>query len=538
MTNQEQRQHEIMHQAMNTIAPIEAHFGPKPDDYAPLSPESVGPITASMQFENVARNMGAQVMQLEHEVTHDKLTNAQTKQACHDALEKLITEGKNPHVFYLDFNHFKSVNDWAGHQAGDQTLIMITASLLENLRPGEVLYRVGGDEFIIIKDPTVAAQDRRNSEQPTEEMINKRSGKERREEDDSVEGVKKRIKYAFDQTVEPLIDLLGEDLVAKMGISVGHAEHEEGQSIEDLIATADYEMYIHKDEIKKAQAEADNKNNEDELNKDTEQELPRPEQEAARETTVVPGLNNEELVQRYQAGDERALEALIDRNMRLIYKVANQSSLRALVQDSGVLSEDDLVQVGRTIIWDCAKKFKHQPDQGSFYAYVERALKSKMTQMTTRYTHPLYTMPSNAYSAGYASQDKEYADRSDSAARGLQQVRRSRYRVRPLDTVISQGQSKSSRSGSVYADDTKMTSMTIAPQRDLFEDVESRIDSAGALDKQLSNLTVREQAVIESRLGLDDGKRKGRVEAAAAIGLQLDKFTKTEKSALRKLRVR
>lgn len=53
-------------------------------------------------------------------------------------------------LIVLDFDHFKQVNDTYGHLAGDEVLRQICDSIKQQCREGEVLARVGGEEFAII----------------------------------------------------------------------------------------------------------------------------------------------------------------------------------------------------------------------------------------------------------------------------------------------------------------------------------------------------------------------------------------------------
>lgn len=51
---------------------------------------------------------------------------------------------------YLDFDHFHLVNDIASHTAGDELIKAIASMLQSNLYPNDILFRIGGDEFVII----------------------------------------------------------------------------------------------------------------------------------------------------------------------------------------------------------------------------------------------------------------------------------------------------------------------------------------------------------------------------------------------------
>jgi two-component system cell cycle response regulator len=51
-------------------------------------------------------------------------------------------------VLIFDLDHFKAVNDTHGHPVGDQILVMATAAALECLREGDILARIGGEEFM------------------------------------------------------------------------------------------------------------------------------------------------------------------------------------------------------------------------------------------------------------------------------------------------------------------------------------------------------------------------------------------------------
>jgi len=57
-------------------------------------------------------------------------------------------------VAFFDIDHFKSVNDKFGHEAGDKVLSDVTAMVSANLRRGDTLARWGGEEFVLIMPNT------------------------------------------------------------------------------------------------------------------------------------------------------------------------------------------------------------------------------------------------------------------------------------------------------------------------------------------------------------------------------------------------
>ena len=79
---------------------------------------------------------------------HDGLTGAVTRQAL---LEELIPLMGGEHVVLMvDLDHFKTVKDSFGHLVGDEALKHLTRVLKERVRPGDVVCRWGGEEFLVI----------------------------------------------------------------------------------------------------------------------------------------------------------------------------------------------------------------------------------------------------------------------------------------------------------------------------------------------------------------------------------------------------
>jgi len=96
---------------------------------------------------------------IKHQAAHDSLTDLLNRDAFDIELSNHVYDAINnnkEHVLcYLDLDHFKLINDTAGHSAGNQCLIQ-TASLIQTCIRGEdILSRLGGDEFgLILKNCT------------------------------------------------------------------------------------------------------------------------------------------------------------------------------------------------------------------------------------------------------------------------------------------------------------------------------------------------------------------------------------------------
>ena len=57
-------------------------------------------------------------------------------------------------ILLCDIDHFKKVNDFHGHAAGDDVLREFGRRLRENIRPTDLACRYGGEEFVVIMPDT------------------------------------------------------------------------------------------------------------------------------------------------------------------------------------------------------------------------------------------------------------------------------------------------------------------------------------------------------------------------------------------------
>jgi diguanylate cyclase (GGDEF)-like protein/PAS domain S-box-containing protein len=92
--------------------------------------------------------------ELEHRASHDPLTGLPNRHQLQSELQYAIAHaaqtGDGLAVLYLDLDGFKEVNDRGGHDAGDRLLREVAQRLQQGLRQGDLVARVGGDEFVAL----------------------------------------------------------------------------------------------------------------------------------------------------------------------------------------------------------------------------------------------------------------------------------------------------------------------------------------------------------------------------------------------------
>ena len=89
-----------------------------------------------------------------HGAMHDPLTGLPNRTLFTSRLEHAIDRGRRSGgtmaVCLLDLDRFKDINDTYGHPAGDELLIAFADRLSKELRPGDTLARMSGDEFLML----------------------------------------------------------------------------------------------------------------------------------------------------------------------------------------------------------------------------------------------------------------------------------------------------------------------------------------------------------------------------------------------------
>lgn len=86
----------------------------------------------------------------ERELMTDPLTRLSNRRAFERHIETCVGDGKPFCLLMIDLDGFKSVNDSFGHVAGDDLLKQFGSELRSQFTAGEMVSRLGGDEFIVV----------------------------------------------------------------------------------------------------------------------------------------------------------------------------------------------------------------------------------------------------------------------------------------------------------------------------------------------------------------------------------------------------
>lgn len=104
-------------------------------------------------LEGRERERAIHEAELVYRAAHDSLTGLPNRSLFQEKLDAAATDADRyspSALLYIDFDHFKLVNDTLGHASGDRLLSQLAVQLASVLRPEDLLARLGGDEFAVL----------------------------------------------------------------------------------------------------------------------------------------------------------------------------------------------------------------------------------------------------------------------------------------------------------------------------------------------------------------------------------------------------
>ena len=172
------------------------------------------------ELESLDRKIEHKTRELENIAMYDHLTGLPNRNMLNHQLKKLLLDLERKSnkltVMLLDFDKFRKVNDTHGHDIGDTFLINAAQRIRGCLRDSDMLFRFGGDEFVMV-------------------FVEK----------SLAEGAPTFATKLIDSFREPIAV---EELLFYTSISIGIASTEDASMlVDDLVRQSDMAMYVSKD---------------------------------------------------------------------------------------------------------------------------------------------------------------------------------------------------------------------------------------------------------------------------------------------------
>jgi diguanylate cyclase (GGDEF)-like protein/PAS domain S-box-containing protein len=174
--------------------------------------EALERLSSFAELVAVAISSAEALETLSRQATTDPITGLANYRAFHERLlaevERSSRHGRALSVAVIDLDHFKRVNDTHGHQTGDRVLAEVARRLADAVRGGELMARIGGEEFAWLMPEATQ---------------------------DGAYGAAERVRQAIHETAF--------DTAGTLSISVGVCSIEQAQTAEELVGCADQALY-------------------------------------------------------------------------------------------------------------------------------------------------------------------------------------------------------------------------------------------------------------------------------------------------------
>jgi diguanylate cyclase (GGDEF)-like protein len=144
-----------------------------------LGPEGREPLTGEVRFlEDLGRLIGARLAILRASTDSpntaddvDRLTGLPNRAAMQERVLRMLRDRQPFTVAIADIDNFGDLNETQGRAAGDRALQLLGRVTRRALRPGDVIGRIGGDEFLFVLPKTAPDDATRAFERLREELV-------------------------------------------------------------------------------------------------------------------------------------------------------------------------------------------------------------------------------------------------------------------------------------------------------------------------------------------------------------------------------
>jgi len=137
---------------MDTPAETEAHTAETWPFAARALIDSLIRENADLRAE--IKRLSERIELAEQTASQDVLTPTLNRRAFVHEMTRAMADcrryGEQASLIFLDMDGFKAINDTYGHAAGDAALIYVAETLKSNIREGDSVGRIGGDEFAVL----------------------------------------------------------------------------------------------------------------------------------------------------------------------------------------------------------------------------------------------------------------------------------------------------------------------------------------------------------------------------------------------------
>lgn len=120
----------------------------------PQTAELLARVSAAVQVTGLRRELRRRTEELDRQTRTDHLTGLHNRRHLEEHLHGLLSSSRRHSypvtVLLVDIDHFKRVNDTAGHEVGDQVLREVAQRMTAVVRTEDVLGRWGGEEFLLL----------------------------------------------------------------------------------------------------------------------------------------------------------------------------------------------------------------------------------------------------------------------------------------------------------------------------------------------------------------------------------------------------